>query len=147
MVVLSCVGTPAAAAAAAAAAGGGGGVVVVVVAVVGAVAWLLDVGGIVAVRVVAYGELLWQLQWLHAVPVPLSCTLAFAGGSLLGTLRKTKMMWDVQRIHGSSGKNAGIIKALVTVCYSVWFLTYCYIMYPSSFLGKMVLILVFLLTA
>lgn len=25
--------------------------------------------------------------------------------------QKTKMMWDVQRIHGSSGKNAGIIKA------------------------------------
>ena len=25
--------------------------------------------------------------------------------------RKTKMMWDVQRIHGSSGKNAAIIKA------------------------------------
>lgn len=25
--------------------------------------------------------------------------------------QKTKMMWDVQRIHGSSGKNASIIKA------------------------------------
>ena len=25
--------------------------------------------------------------------------------------QKAKMMWDVQRIHGSSGKNASIIKA------------------------------------
>ncbi|CAK9011879.1 unnamed protein product [Durusdinium trenchii] len=31
--------------------------------------------------------------------------------------QKTKMMWDVQRIHGSSGKNASIIKA--------WFRKHC----------------------
>ena len=56
-------------------------------------------------------------QSRQSVPIPCIPSSRILGDHLHSArpkaliFQKTKMMWDVQRIHGSSGKNASIIKA------------------------------------